>query len=108
LLARLPAAREVPVEAARQVAHDVKYEGYIARQQMEINRQQRLAQKRIPPSLDYQRLRHMRIEAREKLAQVRPANLAQASRISGITPADVALLVVHLEGRTGTESTTGP
>lgn len=82
--------------AAQQVLYDVKYAGYVARQQTEVERQRRLAEKRIPDCFDYSRLPQLRAEAREKLTRVRPANLAQASRISGVTPADVALLLVYL------------
>ena len=84
---------------AQQVCHDVKYAGYIARQEIEIARQQRLAEKRIPDAFDFSRIVHLRAEAREKLSRVRPGSLAQASRISGITPADVALLMIHLGGK---------
>jgi tRNA uridine 5-carboxymethylaminomethyl modification enzyme len=77
----------------------VKYAGYVARQQTEVDRQKRLSAKRIPASFDYGRLDQLRAEAREKFARVRPTNLAQASRISGITPADIALVMVHLEGK---------
>ena len=59
---------------------------------------QRLAARRIPEDFDFARLGHLRAEAREKLARVRPRDLAQASRTSGITPADVATLMIHLEG----------
>ena len=59
----------------------------------------RLAEKRIPDSFSYGGIAQLRAEAREKLSRVRPRNLSQASRISGITPADVALLIVHLDGR---------
>lgn len=82
--------------AAEQALVDIKYAGYIARQQTEVDRQHRLADKRIPTSFDYDRLAQMRHEAREKLARIRPINLAQASRISGVTPADIALLMAHL------------
>jgi tRNA uridine 5-carboxymethylaminomethyl modification enzyme len=81
------------------VLYDVKYAGYIARQETDVARQRRLAEKRIPDLFDYARLPHLRAEAREKLTRIRPTSLAQASRISGITPADVALLMVHLGGR---------
>ena len=67
-------------------------------------RQHRLAEKRIPDGFDFAALGHLRTEARQKLTKIRPTSLAQASRISGITPADVALLMVHLEGR-GTRRT---
>ncbi len=86
-------------EVAEQVTFDVKYAGYIARGRAEIARQQKLADRRIPDSFDFTTIRHLRAEAREKLTRVRPSNLAQASRISGITPADMALLAVYLEGR---------
>jgi tRNA uridine 5-carboxymethylaminomethyl modification enzyme len=78
---------------------DIKYSGYVARQEVEIERQQRLAAKRIPASFDYGRITHLRAEAREKFNRIRPADVAQASRVSGITPADIAQVMVHLEGR---------
>ena len=96
LLAREPALAEFTAEVAEQVCHDVKYAGYVARQDVEIARHERLSQKRIPDSFDFATITHLRAEAREKLTRVRPISLAQASRISGITPADVALLVLHL------------
>lgn len=81
---------------AEQACYDVKYAGYIARQEVQIKRQQRLAEKEIPENLDYNELPQLRMEAKEKLGRIRPGNLAQASRISGITPADLALLTAHL------------
>jgi len=80
------------------VTHDAKYSGYIARQEIEVARHRRLAQRRIPEDFDFSVLGHLRAEAREKLSRIRPANLAQAGRISGITPADLAVLMVHLRG----------
>jgi len=99
LVARLPELAEVAPAVRQQVSHDLKYAGYVARQQLDIERQRRLSNKRIPQSFDYAALAHLRHEAREKLSLVRPVNLAQAARISGITPADLALLMVRLEGR---------
>jgi tRNA uridine 5-carboxymethylaminomethyl modification enzyme len=93
-----PELAEVPREVAEQIVNDVKYAGYVARQEMEIERTQRLAEKRIPASFDFAAIRQLRIEAREKLVRVRPVTLAQAARISGITPADLALVRVYLEG----------
>ncbi|MGD0383998.1 MAG: tRNA uridine-5-carboxymethylaminomethyl(34) synthesis enzyme MnmG, partial [Thermoguttaceae bacterium] len=98
---RLPELSEVPPEVARQVQYDAKYAGYIARQQIDVQRQQRLAARRIPGVLDYNTIPHLREEAREKLARVRPADLAQAARISGITPADISVLMIHLAGARG-------
>jgi tRNA uridine 5-carboxymethylaminomethyl modification enzyme len=99
VVARQPALAAISREAAQQVTYDLKYEGYVSRQQQQVARQKRLADKRIPERFDYARIRHLRFEAREKLTRVRPVTLAQASRISGITPADVALVMAHLEGK---------
>jgi tRNA uridine 5-carboxymethylaminomethyl modification enzyme len=99
VVAHEPALATISREAAQQVTYDLKYEGYISRQQQQVARQKRLADKRIPERLDYARIRHLRFEAREKLSRVQPVTLAQASRISGITPADVALVMSHLEGK---------
>jgi tRNA uridine 5-carboxymethylaminomethyl modification enzyme len=95
----LPELRSVSPEAARQVQYDAKYAGYIDRQQTDIQRRLRLAALRIPGVLDYSQVLHLRQEAREKLARIRPADLDQAGRISGITPADIAVLMIHLTGR---------
>jgi tRNA uridine 5-carboxymethylaminomethyl modification enzyme len=98
-VARIPVLSAVPPLVAQQVEIDQKYAGYISRQQIEVERQSRLAEKRIPDSFRYDGIVHLRAEAREKLSRIRPRNLSQASRISGITPADVALLIVHLDGK---------
>jgi len=95
----LPELAAVSAESAQQVLFDVKYSGYVARQEQQVERQKRLTNKRIPVTLDFSTIRHLRMEAKEKLTRVRPISLAQASRISGITPADVALLLAHLEGK---------
>lgn len=94
-----PHLASINQEVVDGVMFDLKYAGYVDRQQVDIERQQRLASKRIPDSFDYGTLPQLRIEAREKLSRVRPQSLAQASRVSGITPADVALLRVYLEGK---------
>jgi len=99
LVGRLPELATVAAEAAEQVTWDAKYAGYLAREEMAIERRNRLAARQIPEGFDFRAVRHLRAEAREKLARFRPANLAQAGRISGITPADVALLLVHLESK---------
>jgi tRNA uridine 5-carboxymethylaminomethyl modification enzyme len=95
----VPSLGKLSRQAAEQVLNDLKYAGYVARQTVEVDRQQRLAEKRIPQGFDYARLTQLRAEAREKFQRVQPVNLAQASRISGITPADIALLMVHFEGK---------
>jgi tRNA uridine 5-carboxymethylaminomethyl modification enzyme len=98
-VARIPELSVIDPLVAQQVVYDQKYAGYIARQQTEVDRQSRLAQKRIPDSFSYEGISQLRAEAREKLSRVRPRNLSQAGRISGITPADMALLIVHLDGK---------
>lgn len=98
IAARLPELATFPAEIADQVTFDIKYAGYVFRQQQQIDRQQRLAEKRIPAGFDYHRIVHLRAEARQKLLRIQPVSLAQASRISGITPADIALLMANLAG----------
>jgi tRNA uridine 5-carboxymethylaminomethyl modification enzyme len=95
----LPELGELDEELAEQLEYDAKYSGYLVRQEQQVERQRRLADKRIPESFDFRAIQHLRHEAREKLTRIRPLSLAQASRISGITPADIALLLAHLEGK---------
>ena len=99
LVAELPELESVPADVQQQVIYDVKYSGYIDRQKVTIDRQKRLAQKRIPDDFDYDSLSHLRNEAKEKLTRFRPTNIDQAGRISGITPADIALVMLHIEGK---------
>jgi len=96
---RLPELAALPPAVARQVLYDAKYAGYLKRQQLEIQRQSRLAECRLPVDMDYNSVLHLRAEAREKLSQVQPRDLAQAARISGITPADIMVLMIHLKAR---------
>jgi len=79
-----------------QVETDLKYEGYITRQEESIHRAERAESKNIPDLLDYGSVRGLRAEARQKFSKIRPATLGQAGRISGITPADIALLSIYL------------
>ena len=95
----LPELKQLPDDIVQQVTYDVKYSGYIARQQMEIDRQNRLAEKQIPDDFDYEAIGHLRTEARQKLTTIRPTTISQASRISGITPADMALVTAYLQNR---------
>ena len=99
IIEHLPELSELSHDVVQQVTYDVKYSGYIARQQMEIDRQSRLAEKPIPDNFDYDSIGHLRTEARQKLSTIRPATVAQASRISGITPADMALVTAYLQNR---------
>ena len=78
----------------------VKYEGYIKRQVAEVARTARLEGKRLPEDIDYSAIRGLRIEAAQKLSRIRPATLGQASRISGVSPADISVLLIVLgEGK---------
>ncbi len=95
----IPALAEIEATAAQQCLYDIKYEGYIGRQRVEVERQQRLAGKRIPTTFDYNTIAPLRNEAKEKLSKIRPLNLDQAKRISGITPADLALVLAHMESK---------
>jgi tRNA uridine 5-carboxymethylaminomethyl modification enzyme len=97
LVARLPQLAAVDSRVAEQVEYDLKYAGYVARQDVDVARQRRLAEKRIPEHLNYDAIGQLRREAREKFNRIRPTSLAQAGRISGITPADIALLMTHLQ-----------
>lgn len=93
----IPTLKPFPDDVAFQVLHDVKYAGYVARQQEQVDRQKRLADKLIPSSFDYDSITGLRIEAKQKFSKIRPASLDQATRISGITPADVALVLAYLQ-----------
>ena len=86
-----------PEEIGLQVQYDLKYEGYVARQQVQVQRQERMMDKKIPSDFDYLALISLRNEAKEKFSRIRPVNLDQASRISGITPADISLVLAYLE-----------
>ena len=97
VIERLPELATLHPEVTQQVLRDTKYAGYVARQQVDIERQQRLAARRIPNGFDYAHVTHLRAEAREKLSRISPTDLAQAGRISGITPADLAVLMVFLD-----------
>ena len=97
LVARIPALAEVDPEAAEQVEIDAKYAGYVERQKAEVERSRRWDEKKIPAGFRYDEETNLRSEAREKLERVRPLNLGQASRIPGITPADIAVIFTRLE-----------
>ncbi len=88
---------DLPEEVLEQVEIAVKYEGYIAKQEQQIKELRRIESKRIPDDIDYSSLKGLRLEAVEKLAKIRPENLGQASRISGVNPADITALNIILE-----------
>jgi len=82
---------------AGQIETDIRYAGYLKVEQQRIERRREHGERPIPEGFDYGSILHLRAEAREKLERIRPRTLGQAGRVSGITPADLALLLVHLE-----------
>ena len=94
-----PTHPELPADVAEQVEISVKYEGYIQRQQKQVEDFRKMERHKIPADLDYNGIQGLRLEAREKLSAIRPLDLGQASRISGVSPADVAALMIWLERR---------
>ena len=93
----VPPPEPLPPEVAEQVQIEAKYAGYIEKQRVEVARFRRLEDHRIPADLSYDTLVGLRTEAREKLAHVRPATVGQATRLAGVNPADISVLLVHLK-----------
>lgn len=89
---------QLPWDVREQVNINIKYEGYIRRQRKQVEQFRKLEQKKIPEDLDYDKISGLRIEARQKLNLYRPMSIGQASRISGVSPADVSVLMVYLKG----------
>jgi tRNA uridine 5-carboxymethylaminomethyl modification enzyme len=92
-----PADEEIPAEVAEQVEIQIKYEGYIEKSLQQVERLKKMENKKIPEDIDYDAITGLATEARQKLKQVRPLSVAQASRISGVNPADISILLVYLE-----------
>ncbi len=92
-----PGRPDLPYEIFEQVEISLKYEGYINRQNAQIAEARRLEEKELPEALDYNNVKNLRLEAREKLARIRPQNIGQASRISGVSPADISVLLIYLK-----------
>jgi tRNA uridine 5-carboxymethylaminomethyl modification enzyme len=96
LLPFLEIVTGVRPEWISQAESEVKYEGYIRRQDEQVERFRRMEQKRIPADFDWDGLRGVSAEAREKMKRIRPGSVGQASRISGVRPPDIAVLLLHL------------
>ena len=94
-----PERPALPPAVTEQVEIQIKYAGYLARQQRQVEEFRRAESRRLPPDLDYEEIPALKAEAREKLTRIRPVSVGQASRISGVSPADVAVLLVYLEQR---------
>lgn len=92
---------ELSEDVCEQVEINIKYDGYIRRQMKQVEQFKKLEQKKIPEDIDYEDVGSLRIEARQKLESYRPISIGQASRISGVSPADISVLLVYLESRSG-------
>ena len=88
---------ELPVPIAEEVELQVKYESYVRKQEQIVHRTKRMEEHQIPETLDYTEVQHLRIQARQKLIRTRPRTIGQASRVEGVTPADIAMLMIYLE-----------
>ncbi|WP_353948801.1 tRNA uridine-5-carboxymethylaminomethyl(34) synthesis enzyme MnmG [Sporolactobacillus sp. Y61] len=88
---------QIPEEVGEQVEIQIKYEGYINKQLQQVEKMKRMEQKKIPQDLDYEAIDGLATEARQKLSKVRPISVGQASRVSGVNPSDIAILLVYLE-----------
>ncbi len=89
---------DVSRETAERAETEIKYEGYIKRQLAEVERFSKLEQKQIPPDIDYTKIKGLRIEAAQKLQKIRPESIGRASRISGVSPSDISVLLIWLSG----------
>lgn len=94
-----PDRPEVDIDTAEQININIKYMGYIKRQTQQVKLFKKLENKKIPKDIDYDEVNSLRIEAAQKLKEVRPISIGQASRISGVSPADITMLMVYLERR---------
>jgi len=93
--------RHISKEIREQVEIEVKYKGYIYRQQVQIEKFKKMEDCKIPQGIDYSKIPELRKESRQKLSHIRPISLGQASRISGVSPADISILMIYLAGKIG-------
>ena len=91
--------KDLSEEVSEQVNISIKYDGYIKRQKKQVEQFKKLENKKIPENIDYDQVKSLRIEAVQKLKEFRPVSIGQASRISGVSPADISVLLVYLGGR---------
>ena len=88
--------KDIPADVAEQIEIEIKYEGYINRQNKQVEQFKKIEGHIIPREIDYDEINNLRMEARQKLKALRPINIGQASRISGVSPADISVLLVYL------------
>ena len=91
--------KPLPYDVCEQVNINIKYDGYIKRQMRQVEQFKKLENKRIPENINYDEIQSLRLEAKQKLNQIRPSSIGQASRISGVSPADVSVLLVYLSSK---------
>ena len=92
-----PERPELTEDVREQVNINIKYDGYIKRQIKQVKQFKKMEKKRIPEDIDYEDVGSLRIEAKQKLSKIRPSSIGQASRISGVSPADISVLLIYLE-----------
>ena len=92
-----PDRKPLPKEVTEQVEINIRYEGYIARQKRQVEQFDKMENRKIPADIDYNDVGSLRLEARQKLKEFRPTSIGQASRLSGVTPADIAVLLIYME-----------
>lgn len=93
----LPEGEEIPLEVFEEALIEIKYAGYLEKQDQQVERFKRMEDKALPEDLDYEAIHGLRAEAQQKLSELRPASVGQASRISGVSPADISVLLIYLE-----------
>jgi len=89
--------QSVPEDAIKEVEYNIKYEGYLKRNLDLINKFKEQENRKLPRRIEYQTIEALSLEARDKLSRIQPENLGQASRISGVSPADISVLMIYLE-----------
>src|SRR5690554_6925760 len=92
-----PSDLQLTDEMKEQVEIQIKYAGYIEKQLLQVEKMKRMEKKKIPGDVDYANIHGIAMEARQKLAEIKPLSIGQAARISGVTPADISILLVHIE-----------
>jgi tRNA uridine 5-carboxymethylaminomethyl modification enzyme len=92
-----PGRPQLPLAVTEEVQIQVKYAGYLARQEKQVAEFKKEESRKLPETIDYENIAGLRLEARQKLAQIRPMSIGQAGRISGVSPADIAVLLIWLE-----------
>ena len=91
--------QKLPADVAEQVNINIKYDGYIKRQKRQVEQFRKLENKKIPVDINYDEIHSLKVEAKQKLNEIRPTSIGQASRISGVSPADISVLLIYMEGK---------